>query len=117
MSINVAQIGATYYMGNTFNPEACTVAYRVGFVDLSERDQRAHETLGRQHGYDPRAVTYIGFYESRKHGSEGGAAYRVLPEDVFCGCAYVSLDAMVSDRVAKQGPANPFAGAQLPGGR
>lgn len=109
-----AKIGKTYYTGNSFNPEACEVTHLVGYADLDERDQRAYDTLGRQHGYDPRTTTFVWFRSSRKHNPAEFA--RVLPLDVFCGVVYATLDELYADRAAAPGPAGMLR-ATLPGER
>jgi hypothetical protein len=108
-------IGQTYFRGSAFNPDACEVTHLVGFADLGESDQRTWTEMYASRGKSPVGHTFVWFRSKRKHD-----AYWIpnlmLPEDVFCACAYASEDALVTDRVANQGQANPFAGAQLPGG-
>jgi hypothetical protein len=89
MSIAQAEIGQTYIMGNSYNPETCKVTYLVGFADLPESAQRAWtQSAG---GKDPRTATYVWYDSTRKHGN-GAVVSCVLPSDVFCACAFYSLD-------------------------
>jgi hypothetical protein len=97
--INAVAIGQTYFMGSSFNPETCVVTHLVGFADLPPSTQFVQETLGRQHGYDPRSITYVGFESKRKH-DPGTSFYCILAQDVFAGCAFESVDALCAARAA-----------------
>lgn len=114
--ITAAVIGNTYFMGNTFNPEECKVAYLVGYVDLSVDDQRRWLDLSGRIGKDATADVYVGFYSKRRHDTS--TFYRVLPLDVFCGCAHETFDAMVSERTRQDtGSFSGLLRCTLPGDR
>jgi hypothetical protein len=106
MAVDAIRLGQTYYTGNSFNPEACEVTHIVGFADLPSHEQRAWTQMERSRGGDATKLTYVGFNSTRKHGSaRGGPVWRVLPEDVFKGVAYASLDEIYAARAAEPGPA------------
>lgn len=111
MSIALAEIGQTYIMGNTYNPETCKVTHLVGFTDLSEREQRAWTQISGAE--QARAAAYVWYESKRTHDTF--TANLCLPADVFCHCAYYSAEAFYGHPQSNTGAG--LLRATLPGER
>ncbi len=114
--VNATVIGRTYFTGNTFNAEECTVTHLVAFADLSDEHQRRWTTMCAQRGEDPRNDGYVCYQSKRKHDAVSYSL--VLPIKVFCAVVHETYDALVSERTRQD--AGSFSGllrCTLPGDR
>jgi hypothetical protein len=114
--ITAALIGRTYFTGNTFNAEECTVTHLVAFEDLSAEHQRRWTEMCAQRGEDPRNDGYVCYQSKRKH--DHVSYYLVLPIRVFCAVVFETFDAMVTERTRQDtGSFSGLLRCTLPGDR